>query len=329
MSAVAIQAPRLLADIGGTHARLAWQAGTGQPLQDVRALRTVDHASLEQAVRHYLVSGAHAWPAAMAMGIATPVQGDHVAMTNHGWAFSQAGLKAALGLERLVVINDFTALALALPALGPHERRPVAGPPAPATLARAPLALIGPGTGLGVSGLLPVGDHGWVPIAGEGGHVSLAPADEAEFRVLAWLAARHGGHASAERAISGPGLADLYLACAEVGGEGAGRPPLPAAEISRRAMAGEDPLCRAAVDLMCAWLGSVAGNLALTLGATGGVYLGGGILPRLGGLLDASPFRTRFEAKGRFAPWLARVPTWLIVADPSPALQGAALALDT
>lgn len=318
--------PRLLGDVGGTNARLAWQAGPGQPLQDVRALPTSDHPTLEAAIRYYLASGGHPWPKALAFGIATPVQGDQVRMTNHAWAFSIQALQAALGLDRVVVLNDFTALALALPDLGPTQRRAVGPVSAAPTGPRSPVGLIGPGTGLGVSGLLPVGEQGWLPIAGEGGHVSLAPADEREFRVLAWLTARHG-HASAERAISGAGLEDLYHALAELQGI-AGIQRLPAAEISRRGFAGEDPLCRAALDLMCAWLGSVAGNLALTLGARAGVYLGGGILPRLGGLLDASAFRARFEAKGRFAPWLAQVPTWLIVAESSPALWGAARALD-
>ena len=161
-------------------------------------------------------------------------------------------------------------------------------------------------------------------MAGEGGHVSLSPATPREEGVLRWLQQRYG-HASAERAVSGQGLENLYLALSEA--NGAAVPPLTAAEVSRRALASEDPVCAEALAMFCALLGSVAGNLALTLGATGGVYIGGGIVPRLGPYFDRSAFRARLEAKGRFAPWLATMPVQIIVAHESPALLGAARAL--
>ena len=314
--------PRLLGDVGGTNARFAWQAAPDQTLSDVRALPAADHATLEAAIRHYLHSGGHPAPVDMAFGIANPVVGDQVRMTNHHWGFSIEALRQALGLRRLRVLNDFTALALSLPDLGPADLHPVGG--GAAAPGPAPLALVGPGTGLGVSGLLPTPAGGWVPLAGEGGHVTLSPATAREEQVARWLHQRYG-HASAERAVSGQGLENLYLALCESDGRVAA--PLVAAEVSQRGLAGSDPHCAGALAMFCALLGSVAGNLALTLGATGGVYIGGGIVPRLGAYLDQSAFRARFEAKGRFAPWLATMPVYVIVAQASPALAGAARAL--
>ena len=314
--------PRLLGDVGGTNARFAWQEAASAPLTDVRALPAADHPSLEAAIRHYLQSGGHAAPVDMAFGIANPVVGDQVRMTNHHWGFSISALQAALGLKRLVVINDFTALALSLPDLKPQDLRQVGGT-APA-LPRAPMALIGPGTGLGVSGLLPTPQGGWVPLSGEGGHVTLSPTTERETLVARWLHTRFG-HASAERAVSGQGLENLHQAlCAA---DGVAAPGWSAAEVSSQGLAATNPQAEEALAMFCALLGSVAGNLALTLGATGGVYLGGGIVPRLGDYFDRSEFRARFEAKGRFAPWLATMPVQVIVAKESPALSGAARAL--
>ncbi len=242
-------------------------------------------------------------------------------MTNHPWSFSIREVQAALALQRLVVINDFTALALALPLLQPHQLHAIG-----AGQARegAPKAVLGPGTGLGVSALIPHGSA-FVPLAGEGGHVTLSAANEAEEAVIAHLRQRFG-HASAERALSGSGLSNLYLACCAV----AGRPPeaLEPEQVSALALADADPMCRQAVEMFFAFLGSTAGNLALTLGALGGVYIGGGIVPRLITLLDASPFRSRFEAKGRYASYLRDIPTWVITSEFPPALLGAARALE-
>jgi glucokinase len=236
-------------------------------------------------------------------------------MTNHPWAFSISQLQRELGLARLVVLNDFTALALSLPALGAAQSRQVGGGRA---VAGAPLALLGPGTGLGVSGLL-----GAVPISGEGGHVTLAAADAREAEVIELLRRRFG-HASAERALSGPGLENLHEALTQLNGES--RPAMSAAQIA--AAADTDAHCAEVIELFFALLGNVAGNLALTLGARGGVYVGGGVVLHIGGRIDGSPFRERFEAKGRFRDYLAPIPTLVITATESPALIGAARALD-
>lgn len=313
--------PRLLADIGGTHARFAMlYAGRSMP-SDLAVLPCDQHASLLDAIIGYLAQHTVVTPRWCAIGIATPVLGDRIRMTNHPWTFSIHELQAALGLERLIVINDFTALALALPHLRETDLRQI-GPGTPRP--NATRALLGPGTGLGVAGLVPAG-VGHAPIVGEGGHVTLAAQDDAEDAVLRVLR-RQFGHVSAERALSGPGLVNLYLASCEV----AGRTPLAldAQQVTQRALTDEDPQCRRALDLFFAFLGAVAGNLALTLGAFGGVYIGGGIVPRLLGLMEASPFRARFEAKGRFGDYLREIPTWVIASDFPPALLGAAKALD-
>lgn len=315
---------RLLADIGGTNIRLAWQASPGGPLNDVRVLPTARFATLEAALWAYLQDVGVPTPREAALGIATPVMGDAVAMTNHSWRFSQRGVREALGFERLVVLNDFTALALALPLLAPGQLRSVGGGQA---VPGAAMALLGPGTGLGVSGMVfPPGSRLGVPLSGEGGHVSLAARTQREFDVLAVLQRRYG-HASAERAVCGAGLVDLYHALLQLGPHG-GAAVDSARQVTGLALQAGDPLALEALELFCAFLGSVAGDLALTLGARGGVFIGGGIVPRLGAWFDTSPFRARFEAKGRFQPYLAAIPCWVIDPAALPALLGASRALD-
>jgi glucokinase len=313
--------PRLVADVGGTNARFGWIAHAGAAIEHVATLPAADYATLADAVRAYLSTRTLGQPGSMGMGIANPVTGDELRMTNHHWGFSISAMQAELGLQRLVVINDFTALALSLPSLQPHELRQVGGG---AARAQAPMALIGPGTGLGVSGLLPAGGQ-WVALAGEGGHVTLPATTEREAALIAHLAARYG-HASAERAISGAGLVALHDAVCAL--DGVTAEPSSPADVSTRALAGTCPRSVEAVAHFCALLGSVAGNLALTLGALGGVYIGGGIVPRLGEAFDRSDFRQRFEAKGRFQAYLAQMPVFVIDASVSPALLGVARALD-
>jgi glucokinase len=222
-------------------------------------------------------------------------------------------------------LNDFTALALALPHL-PASSRWSVGPVSQAP-ALGPIGLIGPGTGLGVSGLMPVPGNGrWVPIVGEGGHVTLSASTAEEFAVITQIQRRYG-HASAERAVSGPGLVDLYHALSQVRGSPSTEITAPAQVLELALQEGRS-LAGDALDLFCGFLGSVAGDLALTLGARGGVYIGGGIVPRMKSRFAQSSFRTRFEAKGRFAAYLRDIPTWVIDAPVSPALMGASLALD-
>lgn len=322
--------PRLLGDIGGTHARFGWQAGPGDAPELIDRLRGDAFAGVAQAAQAYL--DIHALPPAQAacLGMATPMGGDQVTLTNRGWSFSIQRLKEQLGVKHLLVINDFTALALAVPGLQSHEKILLGGDtdlPSNRTAAQPePIAVLGPGTGLGVSGLLPMANSRWKALAGEGGHVTLAAQDELQWRLLRRIAQRHG-HVSAERVLSGPGLGLLHLALRQERGEALAAEAWSAARIVEQARTA-DPSCIEAVELFCAFLGAVAGDLALTLGARGGVYLGGGVAPHLLPWLRAPAFRASFEAKGRFASYLREISIWLIDSRQSPALRGAALALE-
>ena len=313
---------RLLADVGGTNARFAWQTAPGAPVTDVRVLACADFPTLQTAMQAYLDGLGRGRPAMAAIAIANPITGDQVRMTNHHWAFSQAAVKAEFGLSHLRLLNDFTALALALPDLPASELRQVGGGAGEPDKAKA---LLGAGTGLGVSGLVPDGSGGWVPLEGEGGHVTLPAVSARERLVMDGLARLHG-RASAERLCSGQGLVDAFTLLCEADGVALSGLSS-AAAVTDAALKARQPQALEALNMLCAMLGSVAGNLALTLGARGGVYVGGGIVPRLGSWFDTSPFRQRFEAKGRFQGYLKDIPVWVITSEQSPALLGAARAL--
>jgi glucokinase len=243
------------------------------------------------------------------VAIANPVEGDEVRMTNYHWQFSIEAMRGKLGFDTLVVVNDFTALAMALPRLGLADRRQVGGGSA---RERSVIGILGSGSGLGVSGLIPA-DDGWIALGTEGGHASFAPQDERELAILAF-AKQSLPHVSFERLLSGPGLELIYRALAARAGKRAAQ-GLSAPEITRRALAGSDAVCVDTLDAFCAMLGTAAANLAVTLGALGGIYIGGGIVPRLGATFDRSRFRQRFEDKGRFSAYLAQIPTWVITAE--------------
>jgi glucokinase len=323
---VRLPLPWLVADIGGTNARFGWVAGDGTAVTHVRTLLCADHAGPAEAAAAYLdglrhgLGSAYAPPQAAAWAVATAVGDDEVALTNSGWRFSRQAAQQALGLQWLALLNDFEALALALPHLAPSQLRPI-GRTAPAPAGGA-LAVVGPGTGLGVAAIVPA-PGGWVAVPGEGGHATLAPADEHESAVLA-AARREFQHVSAERLLSGIGLPVLHRAVAAVAGRAAAE--LGVEAIVERGLAGSDADCSATLDLFCALLGSFAGNVALTVGARGGVFIGGGIVPRLGERFFVSRFRERFEAKGRFRPYLQAIPT-LLITDTLAALTGARAAL--
>jgi glucokinase len=333
-----LQRPWLVADIGGTNARFGWVPPGSLVPEHVVSLAVAEHAGPVAAARAYLSGleaargGAAAVPHAAAFAVATAVGSDHVALTNSDWAFSRESVRGQLGLDALLVLNDFEALALSLPKLTPAQVRPILAPrqvgaaglakPAPGCA----LAVIGPGTGLGVAGIVPT-PHGWVALPGEGGHASLAPADDFEAALLAAVR-NEFRHVSAERLLSGIGLPVLHGAVAAVTGSAVPlAQPLTASEIVARGLSGEDEACVRTLESFCSLLGGFAGNVALTLGARGGVFIGGGIVPRLGEHFYASRFRERFEAKGRFQAYLQAIPTALIT-DTLAALTGAALALE-
>ncbi|MBV9990760.1 MAG: glucokinase [Alphaproteobacteria bacterium] len=294
--------PDLVADIGGTHARFALSDGG---LHSVLSLPSQDFASLADAARAYLAK-VGAKPVRAAFAVAGPVGEGRVALTNLGWNFSADALGASLGMN-VELINDFEAIALSVPHLQASDLMTVG----PEIEGRGPVAIVGPGTGLGVAGFA----HGGA-IVTEGGHADFAPADDVEIGILRTLRARFG-HVSWERVLSGPGLVNLHQALG-------GREALSPQEITARV--GRDPLCAQTFERFCAILGSAAGDVALTLGARGGVLIAGGILPAMREAFAASGFRARFEAKGRFAGYLKAIPTRLIVQDHA-GLIGAAASL--
>ena len=307
---------RLIGDIGGTNARFAIaQGGKYDQLRHVE----VDHyPSLQEALSDYL----KALPAsersnlAGVLDVAGPVLGDRITMTNKAWSFSVSELKQGLGLASLVVVNDFAATARAIPYL-PRKDIFTIGPALPEV--KGNIGVIGPGTGLGMSTLIPNGAD-WVLIAGEGGHATLAASTPEEFAIVEMLR-RRWSHVSAERVLSGAGLVNLYEALCEIGGT---EPlMLSPADVTRHAMNKTDKCCVRAFALFCEFLGSVAGDLALTVSAFGGVYIAGGILLRFKEAFAASNFRARFESKGRFASMLAKMPTHLILEE-NPGLIGLA-----
>jgi glucokinase len=324
----AFDSPRLLADIGGTYARFTLETAPGV-FERATTLRCADHADFHAAVSAYLATLPAGRIEHAAVAIANPVEGDAVRMTNYHWKFSIEAMREKLGFDTLVVVNDFTALAMALPRLQPEGKRQVGGGQA---RERSVIGLLGAGSGLGMSGLIPA-DDGYIALGTEGGHTSFSPRDERELAILhyAWKTLEPAGppqgpipkraarrlpdeHVSFERLLSGPGLELIYRALAERAGVRAAK-GLGAPEITRRALAGSDAICVETLDAFCAVLGTAAANLAVTLGALSGVYIGGGIVPRLGAHFDRSPFRKRFEDKGRFSEYLAQIPTWVITAD--------------
>ncbi len=317
---MAHDSPKLIADIGGTYARFALVREPGR-FEAADQLRCAEHEDFHAAISAYLSRVRHPDIRHAAIAIANPVSGDDVRMTNYHWQFSIEQMRQRLKLDTLLVVNDFTALAMALPRLGAHERRQVGGGQAKA---RSVVGLLGSGSGLGVSGLIPAED-GWISLGSEGGHTSFSPRDEQELAILqfAW---RVHPHVSFERLLSGPGLELIHAALAERAGQRGG-PTLPAPEVTRRALAAEDPVSMQALDAFCAMLGTAAGNLAVTLGAMGGIYIGGGIVPRLGAYFDRSRFRARFEDHGRHSAYLAGIPTFVITAEQA-TFVGAAAILD-
>ncbi|MFC4524444.1 glucokinase [Cupriavidus pinatubonensis] len=315
--------PRLLADVGGTNVRFALETAPMQ-IGAVTALKVADHPSLEAAMRHYrdaLSASGAKLPRHAAIGLANPVTGDHVRLTNHDWAFSIEATRQALGLQTLVAINDFMSLALGLPYLGANDLVQIRSGEAVAT---APRALIGPGTGLGVSGLVPAPGGGAVALAGEGGHIELMPVTDDEW--IAWRAAHASlGRVSAERLLSGMGLSQIHAALSAETGTRVDVPLTPE-QVTTGAFARHDPLCERTMAVFFGLLGSVAADIALVMGALGGVYLGGGILPRFVPALQVSAFNARFVAKGRMRGYLDKLPVYVITAS-YPALPGLARAL--
>ncbi|MBO0750897.1 MAG: glucokinase [Bradyrhizobiaceae bacterium] len=303
----------LLGDIGGTTARFS--VLTGGALGPVEHQPVSRYGSLTDAIRDYLAGLKERAPLdAALLGVAGAIESGRGTLVNSQWGVDAAEIHAVCGIKSVHLINDFEAVAHALPHLTWRDVTAIAGGKPP--LGES-MAVLGPGTGLGMAGIVHRGDRMTV-IPTEGGHATLPGTTPREDAVIAWLRDRFG-HASAERALSGPGLENLHAAIAAV--DGAAVPERTAVQITQLALDGHCPVCTAVIDMFCAMLGTVAGNLALMFRARGGVYIAGGIAPRIIELLARSEFRARFMAKGRFRSYLERVPVAVIV-NPDAAFLG-------
>lgn len=318
---MAAQFPYAVADIGGTNAR--WGLVTGidaqgrYVIESIRTFKNAGHPRFQDSLAAYLDSLNGQAIKRVCVALAGPVLGDQINMTNIDWSFSVRAVEQEFGLSKLLVVNDFTALAYATSALSEADLVPVkAGNQRP-----GPRAILGPGTGLGMASLLPLQDR-WLPVSGEGGHTAFAPYGDEEIALCRQLQNAQG-YVSKETLLCGSGLERIYQSLAQLRGQTATKA---AADITATAVDGSDALAVDALNLFCGVLGSASADLALTVGALGGVYLGGGILPRVQAFLLSSPFAARFGDKGVMSHYVAQIPVYLIVAA-EPALVGAAALL--
>lgn len=323
----------LVADVGGTNARFALVDLDARDiaLQQSRKLHNADFASLQHAIETYLADiGVR--PKHAAIAVACPVDSDEIRLTNRAWSFSRSDMQRSLGLDALYMLNDFGAIAWAIPALQPEDCVHLFGPDGDN---RGPISVLGPGTGLGVALLVGDSSGGWDVVATEGGHVSFAPVGDEERMIEQWMTARHG-RTSTERVLCGKGISEIdavyrgvpavvsNVGPGEAGLHGSLREP---AEVVAAALDGHDFAARQTLARFCSVLGSVAGDCALVHGARS-VVIAGGIVPRFVPFLRSSAFRERFLMKGRFAAYLERVGVRVII-HPNPGLLGAAMAIRT
>ncbi|HEY2070171.1 MAG TPA: glucokinase [Rhizomicrobium sp.] len=302
----------LVADIGGTHCRFALAKPGSTSISEPKSFAVADYPGVVEAARDFLGGET---VEALVFAVAGPVENGRIHFTNSGWSFSESELREKLGVKRAQLVNDFAAQARAVAVLPSTSLVHVGGPANFDAKADGTIALIGPGTGLGVGGLVREGKAS-IALVGEGGHANFAPGDDAEIAILGALMKRFG-HVSRERLLSGPGLANLFEAMSD------GKPAPAPEDITARAKSEPESFEAKVFARFCAILGSAAGDVALTMGARAGVLLAGGILPNAVDILKVSDFRKRFEAKGRFKDYLAKISTLLIV-EPHAGLIGAA-----
>ena len=304
---------KIIADIGGTNARFALVEGS--QISHVEVLSCQEYKSPSEAALAYL-SRVGAKPEAGAFAVATALDGsDKVSMTNHVWAFSINETCKDIGLQHLKVVNDFAALAFGVPYLTKKDYYQIGSGEAQKNM---PIGIIGPGTGLGVAGIV-FADGKPVPFASEGGHVTMPVTSPREFALFEWLKSSKYHHISAERVVSGKGILNLYSAVAGV--DDLALPERTPAEITKAGLDRSCESCVEVLDLFCHFLGVVAGNLALSYGAAGGIYIAGGIVPQLGDYFKKSRFRDSYLAKGRFKDYVEKIPTFVIT-HPYPGLEG-------
>ncbi len=310
------------ADIGGTHARFAIASiedGRVTALTSEVVLKTANYASLQTAWESYAEQRGASMPRAASIAVACPIVGDLLRLTNNPWTLRRSLLKKQLGLDQLVLINDFEAVGHALSQVDAAFLEPLCGPET-ALPTSGVISIVGPGTGLGVAQVIHDGDRLRV-VASEGSHVSFAPLDTIEDAILAHLRKQHT-RVSVERVVSGPGLANIYEALSTLEGR-----PMSVTDhraLWDKALQGADSLAAAALERFCLCLGAFAGDVVLTHGASG-LVIAGGLGLRLAAILPKSGFAARFTAKGRFERMMSRVPVKLMM-HPQPGLLGAAAA---
>lgn len=303
-----------VADVGGTNIRLC-RVEQGQ-LKEIKKYLCADFEHISDAIKHYFATLPEVNFSSGCIAIACPTENDWIKMTNHHWQFSVKETQALLELDYLSVINDYTAISMSLPVLDSHQKVQIGGGTCSEQSVKA---VFGPGTGLGVGALIPDGDQ-WSCLDGEGGHVDFSPIDEKDLVIWRYLTDKCG-HASAEEVLSGRGLVNIYQALAS--NEGMSPVLTEPSQITEQALDQSCGICVKSLKQFCRIMGSFAGNLALTTGAYGGVYIAGGIVPRFVKYFQQSEFRTRFEAKGRFRQYVAAIPTYVIT-EPDHGLLGAA-----
>lgn len=307
---------KLVADIGGTYIRLAVVTTPDQPLQNVRKYVCRDFPDVESVIFHYMSDeNISECPKIVYLAVAGPVLGKVVPLTNGIWTMDTDRIRERLNADLVKIINDFTALAACIPHLKDDEKLQIGGGN---PIEKAPIGLLGPGTGFGVSGLVMSGGK-YAPLAGEGGHIGFAPMNDREIEILRTLQLRFG-RVCVERILSGMGIENLYHALAKIDGKRVDE--IGVSEIVARGRDNTCDLCREVLIIFCNILGSVCGDLAMTLGAKGGIYIGGGIIGHMQKFFMTSGFRSRFESKGRMTKFVRDIPTYYITAD-YPALVGA------
>ena len=306
----------LVGDIGGTNSRFGLvEPGTTRVTQ-VAVQKNDNFASLEDSIAAYVKTKGVSGLAGAAIAVAGPVEGEVVHLTNRNWSFTRESLRKAADARQFRLLNDFEALALALPHLDGEDVVQIGGelPQKPAVK-----IVLGPGTGLGMATLAPLPQGGWMALPGEVGHITLPVVTQAEFDWRERMS-KPGVLFESEDAITGGGLLRMYRAATA-------NPTLETPEaVLQAALAGTDQAAVKTLEQFIVWLARVAGDAAMTMQAKGGVYLAGGIAPSIVGKLKSGPFRSIFEEKGRLAFVMRPIPVYVIV-DKFPAFKGCAAAI--
>ncbi len=304
----------LIADIGGTNARFAHVDKGGEVL-DIDVLACSDYPSLTHAAQAYLIKYKRTADRAV-LAVAGPVLGDEIRLTNHPWVMSKKKIQSDMGLKSLRIINDFAAIAHGVPHLSPADYYQIGEG---AAQKKAPIGIIGPGTGLGVAAVVFDEQGRAIPITTEGGHVTMCANTQREWDIIAELKREKYSHVSAERLVSGKGIVNIYQAICALDGHAPTKTD--PSEITKAGLNRSCPACVETLDLFADFLGTLAGNVALSMGAFGGVYIAGGIVMKLGDWFKTSRFRESFMAKGRQHDYLAKIPTFVIT-HPFPGFVG-------